>query len=120
MIYKWSLLTLVLSIAVSGAVLAKQPRTGGFDGPSVATVSAAEALKMRDDTPVVLKGHIEKHLGGDKYLFRDETGTLTVDIDGDEWNGLTVTPEDLVEISGEVDKEWTSFKIDAENVRLAQ
>ena len=44
-----------------------------------------------------------------------------VEIDNDEWNGLTVTPDMLVQISGEIDKELMSApEVDVEMIVLAQ
>lgn len=94
---------------------------GGFQGPGVATSTVADALKMSDDTPVVLKGKIEKSLGNEKYQFNDGTGTIVVEIDDDEWNGLNVTPENTVQITGEIDKEMLATpSVDVEMIILAQ
>ena len=67
----------------------------------------AEALKAWDDTPVTLTGHIVQRLphDDDKYLFRDATGEIMVDIDHELFMGRTVTPETKIRISGEVDKD---------------
>ena len=89
---------------------------GGFQGPGRTPASAREAATMRDDAPVTLRGNIVQHLGGDKYLFQDESGTIRLDIDHDEWRGLTVTPEDLVEVRGEVDKDWNSVEIEVDRI----
>lgn len=106
-------------LTVSG-VQAKHNLGGGFTGPGADSTTVTDVLKMRDDTPVTLTGHIEKQLGGDHYLFKDPTGTVTVEIDDDEWGGLNVTPETPVILSGEVDKDWTSLKVDVKNIRLAK
>ncbi|MDR2302369.1 MAG: YgiW/YdeI family stress tolerance OB fold protein [Deltaproteobacteria bacterium] len=89
---------------------------GGFTGPGLEVVTVGEALRQGDDTPVILKGQIVRHLGKDRYLFRDATGEITVDIDDDKWNGLNITPNDTIEIRGEVDKDWTSIEIDVDSV----
>ena len=78
---------------------------GGFNGPGLSPVTAAQAAKQSDDTAVVLVGKIEKNLGNEKYLFRDASGTIILDIDNDDWRGVNITPADTVEIHGEVDKE---------------
>ena len=75
-----------------------------------------EAKKLSDDTPVVLTGKIVRSLGSEKYEFKDKTGSVTLDIDNDDWNGVNVGPEDTVEIQGEVDKDFTSFEIDVDRV----
>ena len=101
---------LALVMGVSANALAN-PAAGGFTGPSQAAVSVAEAKKLSDDSAVVLVGKIEKSLGGEKYLFTDSTGSVTVEIDSEDWNGLSVSEKDTVELRGEVDKDFTSFEI---------
>ena len=86
---------------------ANAPQTQGFTGPgqygSVTTVAAA--LKMWDDSYVTLVGNIVQQIGNEKYLFRDATGTMIVEIDNDIWMGLTVSPEDKIQITGEIDRD---------------
>jgi len=95
---------------------------GGFQGPSSnsAITTVEQAKTARDDTKVVLRGHIIEHIRSDDYLFKDNTGTIRVDIDHDKWMGQTVTPETLVEIQGEVDKDWNSVEIDVKSIRIIQ
>ncbi len=101
-----------MAIAFSGVAMAdfrSQVPTpsakGGFKGPSSGITTVAEALKAKDDSLVVLTGKIEKETGKEKYLFRDSTGAITVEIDNDDWHGQDVSPSDTVVIHGEVDKE---------------
>lgn len=108
--------TLALILGLNGEVLAQSTLGGGFTGPSAATVTVAEALKYGDDTPIVMIGHIEKALGGEKYLFKDATGTITLDIDNEKWNGENVSPQDTVEISGEIDKDFTKRVVDVDKI----
>ncbi|MFV0481920.1 MAG: YgiW/YdeI family stress tolerance OB fold protein [Campylobacteraceae bacterium] len=89
---------------------------GGFTGPSISASTVAEAKALRDDMPIVLEGKIVQHLGKDKYLFRDATGDITVDIDHKDWRGVSVGPDDTVVIYGEVDKDWNSIEIDVDRV----
>ena len=85
--------------ALSGSAFAN------FNGAnnSVSTVSAAKS--MADDTYVTLEGSIVSQVKNDKYIFRDSTGEITVEIDGEDWGGVNVGPNDRVRIYGEVDKE---------------
>ncbi len=109
------LLTSALSIVlfVSGAATAQfqtntpQPslQQGGFNGPTSAITTVAEALKSKDDTNVILVGKIEKETGHNKYLFKDGTGSIILDIDKEDWRGTIVTPNDTVQIQGEIDKD---------------
>ena len=90
---------------------------GGFQGPTGGTDNdtVAKALKAWDESPVVLTGNIVERLAGsdDKYVFRDGTGQIVVDIDHELFWGKTVTPANTVRIAGEVDKEmFEATKID--------
>ena len=89
----------------------------GYTGPSIAPVTVKEALSSWDDTAVVLVGRIEKSLGDEKYSFRDDTGVVVVEIDNDDWRGLSVGPNDLIEISGEVDKGLMRTEIDVSSIK---
>ena len=91
---------------------------GGFEGPGLAVSTVAEAAKMSDDQPVVLEGKIKQSLGDEKYLFHDASGEITIEIDDEDWRGVNVTPEDTIEISGEVDKEMFDVKVDVNSVKL--
>ncbi len=95
-----------LKFAVAALLLAgfALPASAGFSGPAknnAATV--AEALEMPDESYVVLQGYIESSLGNEEYIFKDDSGSIKIEIDDDDWNGLTVGPNDKVEIQGEVD-----------------
>lgn len=113
-----AVLALTLTFALSGNAIA-QKASGGFQGPGIESTTVAEALKMDDDTIVIVVGKIERSLGNEKYLFKDNTGTIVVSIDDDDWNGVTVTPENTVELHGEVDKEiMKAPEIDVDRVIL--
>ena len=93
-------------------------QTGGFQGPGLSSTTVAEALKMGDDTAVVLEGKIEKSLGKEQYMFSDATGSVTVEIDNDDWRGMTVTPNDTVVLRGEVEKDFFKTEIDVDAIEL--
>lgn len=93
---------------------------GGFTGPDdLRAVTTAEAATLADDTAVKLQGHVVRALGDERYEFRDEAGTMVVEIDGEDWRGVEATPETRVELRGEVDKEWNRAEIDVDGVALA-
>lgn len=112
-------LALSLTLGASAA-LAKGPAggytEGGYTGPGPALSTVSQAKEMRDDTPVTLRGYIIRHLGDERYVFKDNTGTVNVEIDHKRWRGQSVGPNDLVEISGEVEKDWTELEIDVKSV----
>lgn len=91
-------------------------QNGGFTGPGGGNATVERAKSMRDDAWVTLRGNIVERLSDDVYTFKDATGTINVDIDHKRWNGVTVGPQDLVEIQGEVDKDWNSVEIDVKQV----
>lgn len=92
---------------------------GGFSGPTAsAETSVAEAKKQRDDAWVVLEGNIIRQVGHELYEFRDNSGTVFVEIDDKYWMGQSVSPTDKVRIEGEVDKDWNSVEIDVKNIRV--
>ena len=96
---------------------------GGFEGPTTAAgvTSAAQAKKSRDDTAAVLTGNIVSRVAGkdDKYVFRDSTGEITVEIDDKYFAGRTVRPENTVRISGEVEKElFEEAEIDVKRLEI--
>ena len=108
-------------LSVSALAMVVTFSTGAFaafQGPELAPVTIAEALQMKDDTAVVLNGQIEKSLGNEKYLFKDATGSITVEIDDENWHGLDVTPQDVVRIKGEVHKETFPTEIDLDTIEL--
>ena len=92
---------------------------GGFDGPrdpSLAPTTVKKALSMRDDAMVTLTGKIISSLGDEKYLFKDSTGEVIIEIDDEDWHGVKVTPNDTLEIVGKVDKEFMEqTKIDVKS-----
>ncbi|EJA5897140.1 YgiW/YdeI family stress tolerance OB fold protein [Salmonella enterica] len=96
---------------------ATQTQGGGFVGPNGSSTTVESAKSLRDDAWVTLRGNIVERISDDLYVFKDATGTINVDIDHKRWNGLTVTPQDTVEIQGEVDKDWNSVEIDVKQIR---
>jgi uncharacterized protein (TIGR00156 family) len=85
------------------------------------TVTVKQALTMRDDSKVQLTGYVVKAIGDEKYEFRDRTGSITVDIDDELWNGKTISAKTPVTIVGEVDVDYKPMKrveIDVDAVKF--
>jgi len=104
----------------AGGFTGSTQNAGGFQGPGVGMTSVIQAKKMADDSHVALKGYIVRSLGGELYSFKDESGTINVEIDDDKWMGQVVNPKTLVEIQGEVEKDWGEIKIDVERINIAK
>lgn len=104
-----TLLTLVLALFIAMPAYAgfSGGKSGGFSGPGQNNgTTVQDAKKLRDDAPVTLTGNIVSRISGDKYVFRDATGEITIDIDDEDFRGQDVTPNDTVRIMGDVDKEF--------------
>jgi uncharacterized protein (TIGR00156 family) len=67
--------------------------------------SVLNASTVLDDTPILLTGYLVEPLGKEVYVFKDDTGTLNVKIDGDKMPTLQVKPNDKVTLKGEINKE---------------
>ena len=95
-----------------------QPTTsaGGFIGNET-IVTVKQAKEMRDDTNDIMQGKIVAQVKGDKYTFEDNTGSITVEIDDEDWRGQMVTPSDTVKIYGEVDRGLTKTEIDVDTIQ---
>ena len=90
-----------LSTAVAGIAVAAP--AVNQNAIQTKTVTVKTALGLADDTKVQLKGYVVKAIGDEKYQFRDSTGSITVDIDDDLWQGKAVSAKTLITIRGEVD-----------------
>ncbi|WAH54198.1 YgiW/YdeI family stress tolerance OB fold protein [Pseudescherichia vulneris] len=93
-----------------------QAQPGGFVDNSVSPTTAAKAKDLKDDSWVKLRGNITERLSDDRYVFRDASGTVNVEIEQKRWNGQNVTPQDQVEIQGKVDKDWNEFEIEVKQI----
>ena len=115
----FTLLAMFVGFNVANAQL-----VGGFDGPgapSMSPISIQQALTMRNDTIVVIRGKIVNNLGDEKYLFKDETGDVIIEIDDEDWHGVRITPQDTIEIVGEIDKEFLErTKIDVKSFTIVK
>ena len=90
---------------------------GGYRGPSAEVTSVAEARTLRDDSPVILRGKIERFLGNEKYLFSDDSGSLIIEIERRVWANVSADENDLVEISGEIDRDWRGVEVEVKRIR---
>lgn len=81
-----------------------------------AIVTVAQAKKMRDDTPVIVQGNIVQRVGDEKYLFRDGTDSVIVEIDDEDWGGVEVRATDTVKLYGEVDSGLFKTEIEVDKI----
>lgn len=94
---------------------------GGFVSkyPSKNVISVKDALKLNDNTKVVLEGKIKSHIKSDKYEFIDKNGdVIVVEIDNNKWGNITVNEDTPLRIRGEIDKDLTKTEIDVDSVEI--
>ncbi|MDR3155346.1 MAG: YgiW/YdeI family stress tolerance OB fold protein [Deltaproteobacteria bacterium] len=106
--------------AQGGFQSAPPAASGGFSGPGADRNTVQQVSSMHDDSRVVLRGNIIEHLGDDDYLFQDDTGKIRVDIDNEKWAGQNVTPQDSVELRGELDRDDGGMKIEVHRVTVVK
>ncbi|MDY6407128.1 MAG: NirD/YgiW/YdeI family stress tolerance protein [Pseudomonadota bacterium] len=111
-------MTIEKVLTICGTTLFVGVAIAAFVDESTPISTVAEVLKMHDDTPVVLQGHITNRIKKDKYQFTDKTGSVILEIDKKDWHGTDVRPTDTVQIHGEVDKDWLNTEIDVHSVKI--
>ncbi len=92
---------------------------GGYTGSSDTPItSILEAKKLGSSVYVKLKGKIASKLGKETYLFKDNTGTVKIEIDDSDWNGIKAGPKDTVIIEGELEREQGGVIVDVDTIEL--
>lgn len=89
---------------------------GGFVNENEVIVTVKQVNELRDDVPVIVKGKILQRIGDEKYLFEDSTGSITIEIDDDDWRGQTISPSDSVKVYGDVDRGIFKTEIDVDYI----
>jgi uncharacterized protein (TIGR00156 family) len=92
----------------------------GPQGEAVVTNVSAILEDPKDDMKVTLRGYLVQKLDNDeKYVFSDNTGKITVEVDEEDFKGQVVGEKTHVQISGEVDKELIGDpEIDVDHVAI--
>jgi uncharacterized protein (TIGR00156 family) len=108
---------IVMSALLVLILVSASAQQGGYKGPGAAVITITEAKHLRDDSPVILRGKIERFLGDEKYLFSDETGNITIEIDNRIWGTLSVDQNDTVEITGEIDRGFRGTEVEVRTVK---
>ncbi|MCL1991579.1 MAG: NirD/YgiW/YdeI family stress tolerance protein [Spirochaetes bacterium] len=121
------------AIEASGPVAAAQE---GFTGPQqgfigaaggsyyqAATVSQLQTLQRDGQrrAEVVITGNIVNEIRDGRYFtFRDDTGEVVVRINRRYWGGMSVGPNDLVQIYGRAERRSDgTIRVEARIIRMA-
>lgn len=95
-----------------------------YVGPNSDSIPATVAEILAnpvDDQDVLLQGKLTDRLSKDKYTFADDSGEIRVEIDDDEFPRQPVDENTVIEIYGEVEKDFLeSPEIDVDRVRVIQ
>lgn len=107
--------TLLLGLSLASVEVAAEYR-----GPRGGDTTVAEILKKpKDETQVLLRGVIAQRIGPKKYLFRDATGEIQVEIKDKLFPVEPVDDKTQVEIAGEVEKDFRKpAHIDVDMLRI--
>lgn len=108
-------------VGVAGIAVANADTAVNQAAVAVKTTTVKQALSLKDDTKVQLKGYVVKSIGDEKYQFRDATGSITVDIDDELWHGKAISAKTPVTLMGEVDVDYKPTKrieIDVDQVKF--
>ncbi|MDR1046986.1 MAG: NirD/YgiW/YdeI family stress tolerance protein [Treponema sp.] len=97
--------------------LSANAQQGGYRGPGAVAITVSEAKGLRDDTPVILQGRIERFLGDEKYLFSDDTGNIIIEIDHRVWGNLSIDENETIEINGEIDGKFRGNEVEVRSIR---
>ncbi|RUS66670.1 hypothetical protein CUZ56_01951 [Saezia sanguinis] len=103
--YLWiAIISLVFSITAFAQYQGPGTNQGGFVGPSALTEvsKASQVGNAQEDAPCILVGNIVERLNRDRYTFKDESGTVVVNIPPHVFSNTTVTPETKIRLIGEV------------------
>jgi uncharacterized protein (TIGR00156 family) len=115
---------LVLTLGAAASVHAQ------YQGPGSTPAKAAQQAPMKtvadvlkngkDDQMVTLTGNVVKQVGREKFLFRDASGEIRIEIDDEAMPTQPFDDKTKVEITGEVEKDFLrSLEIDVKSVKLA-
>ncbi|QLB20673.1 hypothetical protein A6B43_03615 [Vespertiliibacter pulmonis] len=114
---KFILFTSVLTLStISFANGGFQSQPQNVISQNMAIKDVNSALNAKDNTPVTLVGSIIKQIDDDEYLFKDNSGTIQIEVDKKAWNGQTITPQDTIEIRGKIDKDRSKIEIEVYQV----
>lgn len=80
-------------------------------------MSINQAKDQDDGATVSLRGNLVKKEGNDVYTLRDKTGEIQVYIPQAVFEGKTVSPDELVGVSGSLDKKQQPARVKATHFR---
>ena len=71
-------------------------------GGQITPMTVRQVSAFSHDTAVLLMGNIVNSSRKDIFTFRDGTGDIQIKVGSKDWKGLSISPNDIVIISGHV------------------
>lgn len=103
------------------ALPARAAYTGPQDVPQIFTSVIEIQEYPVEDHEVMLQGHVTKRIGHDKYLFRDKTGAIRLEIDANVFPAEDFSDKTKVKIFGEVDsKTLDTPLVDVDRIEIVK
>lgn len=78
----------------------------------------SDVATMPDDSIVYIQGMIVQDLGDENYLFKDDSGTINIEIDEDLVENNQIVGEAMMFITATVDKDGNITTLDAEEIDI--
>lgn len=102
------------------SVIAFAPAQAQFvGGPSNVTTVKNLLDSGKDDQLATLEGYIVQQVKHEKYMFRDSTGEMLVEIDDEVFKVQRVDPKTKVRIDGELERDFMEKdKVDVYNLTI--
>lgn len=115
---KNKILSVVTSLAVICGAFAANAASSAPENSNKPISQVSEVKNMADESMVYIQGYLIQDLGNEMYTFKDDSGTLTVEIDDDLMDANMYSPTTLVWIAAEVDKQGDIVALEAEEIQF--
>jgi uncharacterized protein (TIGR00156 family) len=80
-------------------------------------INIKDVIKMKDNSYITIQGNIIKKISDDKYILKDSTGTMIVEIDEEKLKGININQNNKVELTGELEKDFNGIMLDVDSIR---
>lgn len=106
---KISMIAIIGAFASVAAFAGSGTTTNNANNNMMEVMTVEQVRGLSDNSPVIIRGYMLRQNGENSYVFQDTTGTINLEIDEEDWGGQTVSPNDYVEVWGEVDRNGASM-----------
>ena len=93
-------------------------KQGGFSGAEAEKATIRQAKNLSTKSIVLIQGYIKKKIGKTTYNFTDKDDTITIHVSDKLIQRQLITPDNLIEVIGETDKDWGDTEINIDDIRI--